>query len=326
MDGRWDTSDLTGAADRARRATRRRWSARSTAASGSGRCSACKHWLNANSKAAGEEEHRRALRPRQRVLPAVARPDDDVLVGAVRRRPVDRARGRAEGEVRADAGRARAAARTRTCSRSAAAGAASPRSRRAPVIASPGCRCPTRRRPTRASGWRGWGSPTASSSGSRTTATSAASTTASCRSRCSRRSARSGGRRTSAASATSLRPGGRACIQTITIADERFERYRTQSDFIQQYIFPAACWPRRRDSLAEAGAAGLALERGIAFGPDYAETLKRWLAAFDAHRDAVRGTGLRRALHPLLALLPRVLRRRLRLREHRCRAIHAAGD
>ena len=35
-----------------------------------------------------------------------------------------------------------------------------------------------------------------------------------------------------------LVPGGRAAIQAITIADERFERYRTQSDFIQQYIFP----------------------------------------------------------------------------------------
>ena len=54
---------------------------------------------------------------------------------------------------------------------------------------------------------------------------------------------------------------------------------------------PAACWPRRRDSLADADAAGLALERGIAFGPDYAETLKRWLAAFDTHRDAVRAQG-----------------------------------
>ncbi len=89
----------------------------------------------------------------------------------------------------------------------------------------------------------------------------------------------------------SLRPGGRACIQTITIADERFERYRTQSDFIQQYIFPGGMLASPSRFLADADAAGLALERGIAFGPDYAETLKRWLAAFDTHRDAVRAQG-----------------------------------
>jgi cyclopropane-fatty-acyl-phospholipid synthase len=89
----------------------------------------------------------------------------------------------------------------------------------------------------------------------------------------------------------SLRPGGRACIQTITIADERFERYRTQSDFIQQYIFPGGMLASPSRFLAAADDAGLALERGIAFGPDYAETLKRWLAAFDTHRDAVRAQG-----------------------------------
>ena len=43
--------------------------------------------------------------------------------------------------------------------------------------------------------------------------------------------------------------------------------------------------------VAEAAAAGLALERVHAFGPDYAETLKRWLAAFDAARAAVRAHG-----------------------------------
>ena len=35
-----------------------------------------------------------------------------------------------------------------------------------------------------------------------------------------------------------LKPGGRAMVQAITIADELFERYRRGTDFIQQYIFP----------------------------------------------------------------------------------------
>ncbi|MDQ2780401.1 MAG: cyclopropane-fatty-acyl-phospholipid synthase family protein, partial [Pseudomonadota bacterium] len=40
-----------------------------------------------------------------------------------------------------------------------------------------------------------------------------------------------------------LKPGGRACIQTITIADELFERYRKGTDFIQQFIFPGGMLP-----------------------------------------------------------------------------------
>ena len=88
-----------------------------------------------------------------------------------------------------------------------------------------------------------------------------------------------------------LRPGGRACIQTITIADDRFERYRTQSDFIQQYVFPGGMLasPARFVDVAEA--AGLTLARVHTFGRDYAETLKRWLAAFDENTPAIRAQG-----------------------------------
>jgi cyclopropane-fatty-acyl-phospholipid synthase len=88
-----------------------------------------------------------------------------------------------------------------------------------------------------------------------------------------------------------LRPGGRACIQTITIADDRFEQYRTQSDFIQQYIFPGGMLASPSRFVAAAAAAGLALENTLTFGHDYAETLKRWLAAFDAAAPAVRALG-----------------------------------
>lgn len=39
-----------------------------------------------------------------------------------------------------------------------------------------------------------------------------------------------------------LKPGGHACIQSIVIADELFERYISSTDFIQQYVFPGvAC-------------------------------------------------------------------------------------
>jgi cyclopropane-fatty-acyl-phospholipid synthase len=88
-----------------------------------------------------------------------------------------------------------------------------------------------------------------------------------------------------------LKPGGRACIQTITIADDRFERYRTQSDFIQQYIFPGGMLASPARFVDVAKEAGLELAHMHAFGRDYAETLKRWLAAFDASTPAIRSQG-----------------------------------
>jgi len=90
---------------------------------------------------------------------------------------------------------------------------------------------------------------------------------------------------------SALVPGGRACVQAITIADARFARYRTQSDFIQQYIFPGGMLPSPSRLVAEAQAAGLELVRLKAFGGDYATTLLRWLAAFDAQRERVRALG-----------------------------------
>jgi cyclopropane-fatty-acyl-phospholipid synthase len=88
-----------------------------------------------------------------------------------------------------------------------------------------------------------------------------------------------------------LAPGGRACIQTITIADARFARYRTQSDFIQQYVFPGGMLASPSRLAAEARAAGLEPAGAHVFGQDYAETLRRCLTAFDAHADAVRAQG-----------------------------------
>jgi cyclopropane-fatty-acyl-phospholipid synthase len=88
-----------------------------------------------------------------------------------------------------------------------------------------------------------------------------------------------------------LAPGGRACVQTITIADERFERYRTQSDFIQQYIFPGGMLASPSRFVAHAAQAGLDVVQTQMFGRHYAATLGRWLEAFDASAGAVRGQG-----------------------------------
>ena len=40
-----------------------------------------------------------------------------------------------------------------------------------------------------------------------------------------------------------LKPGAKASIQTITVADDRFENYRNHVDFIQKYIFPGGMLP-----------------------------------------------------------------------------------
>ena len=88
-----------------------------------------------------------------------------------------------------------------------------------------------------------------------------------------------------------LKPGGRACVQSITIADDLFERYVAGTDFIQQYIFPGGLLPCPQAFRAEAVKAGLVVENELAFGLDYAETLRRWRQDF-LHQDAqVRGLG-----------------------------------
>lgn len=85
-----------------------------------------------------------------------------------------------------------------------------------------------------------------------------------------------------------LKPGGRACIQSITIDDALFERYLQSTDFIQQYIFPGGCLPSPGEFRKQAQAAGLQVVDELNFGPDYAETLRRWRESFMAQLDQVR--------------------------------------
>lgn len=88
-----------------------------------------------------------------------------------------------------------------------------------------------------------------------------------------------------------LKPGGRACVQSIVIDDALFDRYVNSTDFIQQYIFPGGCLPCPREFRAQARAAGLEVVDEFAFGHDYGETLKRWRDAFLARRDQVLAGG-----------------------------------
>jgi len=88
-----------------------------------------------------------------------------------------------------------------------------------------------------------------------------------------------------------LKPGGRACIQTITIRDDLFDRYVRSTDFIQQYIFPGGLLPSVSEFKAQAARAGLEVTNELDFGPDYAETLRRWRAQFLSRDGQVRQLG-----------------------------------
>ena len=85
-----------------------------------------------------------------------------------------------------------------------------------------------------------------------------------------------------------LRPGGRAALQYILIADDIFDRYAASADFIQTYIFPGGMLVSERRFRAAAEAAGLVWQARHGFGLHYAETLRRWREAFDAAAEAGR--------------------------------------
>ena len=80
--------------------------------------------------------------------------------------------------------------------------------------------------------------------------------------------------------ADSLRTGGRACVQSITIDEALFPSYRGGTDFIQQYIFPGGMLPTRKLFRQLAAAAGLEVVDEFAFGRDYATTLAAWRQRF----------------------------------------------
>jgi cyclopropane-fatty-acyl-phospholipid synthase len=78
-----------------------------------------------------------------------------------------------------------------------------------------------------------------------------------------------------------LKKGGKLLIQAITIADQRFDYYRSSVDFIQSYIFPGGFLPsicvlsQHMTKHSE-----LVLESLTDIGLDYAKTLADWRSNF----------------------------------------------
>jgi len=88
-----------------------------------------------------------------------------------------------------------------------------------------------------------------------------------------------------------LKQGGKAVIQTITIDDNHFEKYRKGGDAIRSFIFPGGMLPSPTRFAAEAAKAGLKITDRFAFGQDYARTLQHWLDTFDAKIHDVTSMG-----------------------------------
>jgi cyclopropane-fatty-acyl-phospholipid synthase len=89
----------------------------------------------------------------------------------------------------------------------------------------------------------------------------------------------------------SLRPGGIAVLQVITIAEDRFEAYQRRPDFIQKYVFPGGMLPTKQIIERNASRAGLNVVARKFFGDSYARTLEHWNARFQHAWPTIKALG-----------------------------------
>ena len=85
--------------------------------------------------------------------------------------------------------------------------------------------------------------------------------------------------------------GGRAALQVITIAEDRFAEYRSTPDFIQRHIFPGGMLPTGRHLHTLAAPHGLRVDCEDRFGLDYARTLAIWRDRFLAEWPRIEPLG-----------------------------------
>ncbi|KXZ44875.1 hypothetical protein GPECTOR_61g828 [Gonium pectorale] len=88
-----------------------------------------------------------------------------------------------------------------------------------------------------------------------------------------------------------LKPGGRAVLQAICCADERYETYCNTSDFIREHIFPGGHLPSLGAIADCCRGTGMALRDTHDIGPDYAITLRSWRDAWEARKPEVLALG-----------------------------------
>jgi cyclopropane-fatty-acyl-phospholipid synthase len=85
---------------------------------------------------------------------------------------------------------------------------------------------------------------------------------------------------------------GIACIQTILVPDQRWNRYRKTPDWIERYLFPGCLIPSLTAlTRAMTESSALTVHGVHEIGHHYAETLRRWRERFHARIDDVRALG-----------------------------------
>ncbi|KNX36817.1 SAM-dependent methyltransferase [Luteipulveratus halotolerans] len=89
----------------------------------------------------------------------------------------------------------------------------------------------------------------------------------------------------------SLRDGGRAVVQAITMPHQRALETRDGYTWIHKYVFPGGALPSPEMLASSAAAAGLVGVDALSIGSSYAETLRRWAETFDGASEALARLG-----------------------------------
>lgn len=88
-------------------------------------------------------------------------------------------------------------------------------------------------------------------------------------------------------------PSGTVGYQAIVAPPDRHERALASQDFIKTHVFPGGNLPSVGSIVESAGRrTDLVPTSLLDFGPDYAETLRRWRTELDGRRGAARAMGL----------------------------------
>ncbi len=88
-----------------------------------------------------------------------------------------------------------------------------------------------------------------------------------------------------------LKPDGSIGLQTITIEDKFFQKYKKFPDFIQTYIFPGGMLPSVEEMNKVIISRGLHIKNKKMFGNDYAKTIRIWSESFENSWGCIKSLG-----------------------------------
>ena len=88
-----------------------------------------------------------------------------------------------------------------------------------------------------------------------------------------------------------LKSDGSIGLQTITIEDKFFQKYKKFPDFIQTYIFPGGMLPSVEEMDKVITSKGLHITNKTMFGNDYAKTIRIWSESFENSWGCIKSLG-----------------------------------